>query len=258
MDYEDKLLKLGIDGVEMCFKVSGTAIKHIAVMVYAMMKENKRTKGKVSSLTNLLKKTGGKIDIFSLNTTKEEFRDKLAKELKKFGILYKMKVDSKAGKIDIIVPDNQGERFVRACQKAGIEFNRSGIVETVVVRDRNNIDNDLNTLFNQAMPMDEYVANQSIGNRGENGKKLDLTEIESPLKNLSKEKTQNANEVENRQTDLTRGRISVKAKIEEIKNDTLTTDTNDVKKEKTKNVNIKHTQTSGKKKSKKKKKDKIK
>ena len=248
-EYEDKLLKIAIDGVEMCLKVSGVAIKHIAVMIYAMMKENKRTKGKVASLTNLLKNTGGKIDIFSLNASKEEFRDKLAKELKKFGILYKMKVDTKTNAIDIIVPADQSERFVRACQKAGVEFNRSGIVETVEVRTKE-ADNDLNTIFEQAMPMQEYVSQQGVQvdkKKEAMGKKQKPTvENDFPSKTISKQKSSTTND--SRQTDLSK-RVSVKDMIKECESE-LNGSGSTPTKNKQANENSLHKKPSKKKKSK--------
>ena len=50
----DQVVKIMLDGSEHAIKIAGAGAKQIAVLLYAILKDQKRTKGKVR-LTNMLR-----------------------------------------------------------------------------------------------------------------------------------------------------------------------------------------------------------
>ena len=47
----DQVVRLSLNGVEVAAKLSGSAAKQLAIMIYAILKDQKKTKGKIR-LTN--------------------------------------------------------------------------------------------------------------------------------------------------------------------------------------------------------------
>ena len=79
----DQVIRMSLNGVEVAARISGKAALEVATMLYAVMKDQKKTKGK-TRLTNLLK-SGKPLTVFTLpNQDLASFQ----KEAKKYGILY--------------------------------------------------------------------------------------------------------------------------------------------------------------------------
>ena len=95
-DSAEEIVKIYLEGVEMSLRVTGVAAKNIAMMLIAMSKEKKMTRGK-TRLTNMLK-TGKPLKIFTISS--DELK-KFSQEAKKYGILYRMDDIIKAYKKDI-------------------------------------------------------------------------------------------------------------------------------------------------------------
>ena len=52
-DAPDQVLRLSLEGAEFALKISGAAAKNIAAALYAVLKDQKRTKGKARITTML-------------------------------------------------------------------------------------------------------------------------------------------------------------------------------------------------------------
>lgn len=112
----DELVKICIDGMDRFLRISGVAAKNIAVMLIAMSKENKQTKGK-TRLNNMLK-SGKPLDIF---TIKAEDLKKFSQEAKRYGILYCALANKRNNKIDgmvdIMVREEDGAKLERISER---------------------------------------------------------------------------------------------------------------------------------------------
>lgn len=53
-DAADQIVRMTLNGVEVAAKITGTGAKELAVLLYAVLKDQKKTKGK-TRLTNMLK-----------------------------------------------------------------------------------------------------------------------------------------------------------------------------------------------------------
>lgn len=60
----DQVIRLSLNGVEVAAKLSGSAAKQLAIMIYAILKDQKKTKGKIR-LTNMLR-SGKELKVFAV------------------------------------------------------------------------------------------------------------------------------------------------------------------------------------------------
>ena len=72
-----------MEGFEVAAKITGAGAKNIAVLLYAILKEEKKTKGK-ARLTNMLR-SGKELKVF---TVRQGDLKKFTQEAKKYGVLY--------------------------------------------------------------------------------------------------------------------------------------------------------------------------
>ncbi len=82
-DAAEQVVRLSLEGFEVACRLSGSAAKNIAVMMAAVLKEEKRTKGK-ARLTSLLK-SGKELKVFSIQGKDLKV---FCQQAKKYGILY--------------------------------------------------------------------------------------------------------------------------------------------------------------------------
>lgn len=79
----EQTIKLVLDGTVVVAKISGMAVKNIAVALYTISQDQKQTKGK-TRLNNMLK-SDNELKIFSI---KKEDLKTFYQEAKSYGILY--------------------------------------------------------------------------------------------------------------------------------------------------------------------------
>ena len=53
-DAAEQIVKMSLNGVEVAAKITGAGAKELAMMIYAILKDQKKTKGK-TRLTNMLR-----------------------------------------------------------------------------------------------------------------------------------------------------------------------------------------------------------
>ena len=53
-DAAEQIVKMSLNGVEVAAKITGTGAKELAMMIYAILKDQKKTKGK-TRLTSMLR-----------------------------------------------------------------------------------------------------------------------------------------------------------------------------------------------------------
>ena len=99
-DAAEQVVRLSLEGGEAAVRLAGTGAKELAVLLYAILKDEKKTRGKVR-LTNMLR-SGKELKVFAV---KDENLRQFCKEAKKYGILYCVLKDRDAtdGITDIMV-----------------------------------------------------------------------------------------------------------------------------------------------------------
>ena len=82
-DSAEQIVRLSLEGVEVVAKISGVAAKNIAVALYRIMQDQKKTKGKAR--LNSMIRSEKELKIFSI---KKEDLKTFYQEAKSYGILY--------------------------------------------------------------------------------------------------------------------------------------------------------------------------
>lgn len=115
-DAAESIVRMSLNGLEVATKISGSGAKHIAVLLYTILKDNRQTKGK-TRLVNMLK-SGKELKVFSLR--KEDLR-KFTEESKRYGVLFSALVgrnqNSTDGMVDIMVRAEDASKINRIVER---------------------------------------------------------------------------------------------------------------------------------------------
>ena len=113
-DAADQVVRYSLEAGEVALKITGEAAKEIAVLLYTILKEEKKTKGK-AKLETLLR-SGKPLSIFSV---REDDMEKFEKEAKGYGILYYPIPNSNKGDgmYDIMVKEEDAPRINRLVER---------------------------------------------------------------------------------------------------------------------------------------------
>lgn len=82
-DAADQIVNMSLKGIEVMAKISGEGAKNLATYLYAVLKDHKRTKGKIR-LEGLLR-SGKELKVFAV---RNEDLKKFCQEAKRYGVLY--------------------------------------------------------------------------------------------------------------------------------------------------------------------------
>lgn len=110
----DQVVRMTLNGVEVLLRISGSGASKLAGFLYAALKDQKRTKGRVR-LEGMLR-TGKPLEVFSI---KKEEMQIFTQEAKRYGILYcglksKLNADDMC---DIMVKSEDAPRINRIVEK---------------------------------------------------------------------------------------------------------------------------------------------
>lgn len=87
----EQIVRMSLEGFEVAAKITGAGAKNIAILLYSILKEEKKTKGK-ARLTSMLR-SGKELKVF---TVKSGDLKKFTQEAKKYGVLYCVLTDRRA------------------------------------------------------------------------------------------------------------------------------------------------------------------
>ena len=107
-------MRMSLNGVEVAAKISGKAAERLAVLLYAVLRDQKKTRGKIR-LTNMLK-SGKELKVFAV---KDGELQKFCEEAKKYGVLYCVLKDRDAtdGITDIMVKAEDASKINRIFER---------------------------------------------------------------------------------------------------------------------------------------------
>lgn len=111
----DQVVRMSMEVGEAALKISGEGAKQLAVLLYAILKEQKKTRGRARLET--LVRSGKPLTVFSV---KESDLKKFVQEAKRYGILYCAVRDPKGssdGMVDIMVKEEDAPRINRIVER---------------------------------------------------------------------------------------------------------------------------------------------
>ncbi len=132
-DAAEQVVRMSLNGIEVAAKISGKAAERLAVLLYAVLKDQKKTRGK-TRLTNMLK-SGKELKVFAV---KDGDLQKFCEEAKKYGVLYCVLKDRNAndGLTDIMVRAEDASKINRIFERFNLATVDMASVKTEIQRDR--------------------------------------------------------------------------------------------------------------------------
>ena len=124
---------MSLGGVEVAAKIAGTGAKELAMMIYAILKDQKKTKGK-TRLTNMLR-SEKPLKVFAVKDSELQL---FCKEAKKYGVLYCVLKDKDAndGLTDIMVRAEDASKINRIFERFKLATVDVGEVRSEIERQR--------------------------------------------------------------------------------------------------------------------------
>ena len=115
-DAAEQIVRMSLEGFEVAAKLTGAGAKNIAVLLYSILKEEQKTKGK-ARLTSMLR-SGKELKVF---TIKNEDLKRFTQEAKKYGVLYCVLADRKnkdpKAEVDVIARAEDASKISRIVER---------------------------------------------------------------------------------------------------------------------------------------------
>ena len=112
----EQIVRMSLEGFEVAAKITGAGAKNIAILLYSILKEEKKTKGK-ARLTNMLR-SGKELKVF---TVRKGDLPKFTQEAKKYGVLYCVLADRKNkdpnAEVDVIARAEDASKISRIVER---------------------------------------------------------------------------------------------------------------------------------------------
>ena len=112
----EQIVRMSLEGFEVAARITGAGAKNIAILLYSILKEEQKTKGK-ARLTNMLR-SGKELKVF---TVKSGDLKKFTQEAKKYGVLYCVLADRKNkdpnAEVDVIARAEDTSKISRIVER---------------------------------------------------------------------------------------------------------------------------------------------
>lgn len=132
-DAAEQVVRMSLEGGEVAVKLAGSGAKQLAILLYAILREQKKTKGK-TRLTNMLR-SGKELKVFAVKDT--DLR-RFCVEAKKYGVLYCVLKDKDAtdGITDVMVRAEDASKINRIFERFDLATVDMASVKSEIERDR--------------------------------------------------------------------------------------------------------------------------
>ena len=112
----EQIVRMSLEGFEVAARITGAGAKNIAILLYSILKEEQKTKGK-ARLTNMLR-SGKELKVF---TVKSGDLKKFTQEAKKYGVLYCVLADRENkdpnAEVDVIARAEDASKISRIVER---------------------------------------------------------------------------------------------------------------------------------------------
>lgn len=116
-DAAEQVVRISLEGTEVALKLTGSAAKNIAAMLYAVWKNRDKNKTKGHQRLSAMLKSGKELKVF---TVSEEHLKQFATEAKRYGVVYcalRGKERSTDGMVDIMVRAEDASKINRIVER---------------------------------------------------------------------------------------------------------------------------------------------
>ena len=150
---------MSLEGSEVAIKLAGAGAKQLAILLYAILREQKKTKGK-TRLTNMLR-SGKELKVFAV---KDSDLQLFCREAKKYGVLYCVLKDRDAtdGITDIMVRAEDASKINRIFERFNLATVDMAEVKSEIERSRQEQQSDTPEAPAAAEPMTEQEVDELL------------------------------------------------------------------------------------------------
>ncbi len=138
----EQIVRMSLEGFEVAAKITGAGAKNIAILLYSILKEEQKTKGK-ARLTNMLR-SGKELKVF---TVKSGDLKKFTQEAKKYGVLYCVLADrgnkDPNAEVDVIARAEDASKISRIVER----FNLASVDAASIVTEAEKSKGEKNKLI---------------------------------------------------------------------------------------------------------------
>ena len=131
----EQIVRMSLEGFEVAARITGAGAKNIAILLYSILKEEKKTKGK-ARLTNMLR-SGKELKVF---TVRKGDLPKFTQEAKKYGVLYCVLADRKNkdpnAEVDVIARAEDASKISRIVERFNLASVDTASIVTEAERSR--------------------------------------------------------------------------------------------------------------------------
>ncbi len=116
-DAAEQIVRLSLEGTEVALKLTGSAAKNIAAMIYAVLKNRDKNKTKGHQRLTAMLKSGKELKVF---TVSEEHLKQFVSEAKRYGVVYcalRGKGKSADGLVDVMVRAEDASKINRIVER---------------------------------------------------------------------------------------------------------------------------------------------
>lgn len=113
----EQVVRISLEGTEVALKLTGSAAKNIAAMIYAVWKNRDKNKTKGHQRLSAMLKSGKELKVF---TVSEEHLKQFAAEAKRYGVVYcalRGKEKSADGMVDVMVRAEDASKINRIVER---------------------------------------------------------------------------------------------------------------------------------------------
>ena len=131
----EQIVRMSLEGFEVAARITGAGAKNIAILLYSILKEEKKTKGK-ARLSSMLR-SGKELKVF---TVKNGDLKKFTQEAKKYGVLYCVLADRKnkdpGAEVDVIARAEDASKISRIVERFNLASVDTASIVTEVEKSR--------------------------------------------------------------------------------------------------------------------------
>lgn len=116
-DAAEQIVRLSLEGTEVALKLTGSAAKNIAAMIYSILKNKDKNKTKGRQRLTAMLKSGKELKVF---TVSEEHLKQFAVEAKRYGVVYcalRGKGKATDGLVDVMVRAEDASKINRIVER---------------------------------------------------------------------------------------------------------------------------------------------
>lgn len=132
-DVAEQVMRMSLEGAEIAVKMTGTSAIKLVQIIYSILKQQNKTKGK-SRLSSMLR-SGKALKVF---TVKQDELKRFSEEAKKYGVLYCVlkDKDSPDGNCDVMVRSEDASKINRIVTRFKMAAVDTASIKTEIMREK--------------------------------------------------------------------------------------------------------------------------